>query len=61
MKSQPTILTIPEAGEMLGLSPTTIRRLISRGELKAHRVGRGIRIRSIDIDKALKPIKAYRP
>lgn len=52
-------LTIPQAGEVLALSPTTIRRMIQRGELKAHRAGRAIRIKSSEIERALKPIKAY--
>ena len=37
-------LTYAEAGEMVGLSRGTIRKLVSAGELEAARVGRAVRI-----------------
>lgn len=49
-------LTIPEAAAELKVSQDTIRREISRGNLKAVRIGRVIRIRRRDLDRALKPV-----
>lgn len=49
-KPQPS-LSISEAAEQRGLSDSTIRRLISRGELRAYRIGpRLIRIDPADLD-----------
>ncbi|MGC5628197.1 helix-turn-helix domain-containing protein [Georgenia sp. Z1344] len=54
------LLTIPRSAEILGTSRDTVRRMISRGELKAVRFGRNIRIRPHDLEKALKPVTTYR-
>lgn len=36
--------SLREVAAYLGVSTRTVRRLITRGELRAHRVGRGLRI-----------------
>ena len=41
-------LTIPEAADLIGVSPRTARRLITAGELRAYRVGRLVRVREAD-------------
>ncbi len=52
----PSYLSIDGTSQELGCSPDTVRRLIARGELKAYRVGRLIRIRREDLNRALKPV-----
>lgn len=49
-------LTIPDVARTWQTSPDTVRRAISRGELRAIRVGRLIRIRPEDLAKAGKPV-----
>ena len=41
--------TIDEIAELLNLSPRTVRRLIEAGALRAHRIGRLVRISDEDI------------
>jgi excisionase family DNA binding protein len=41
--------TIDETAELLNVSPRTVRRLIEAGALRAHRIGRLIRISDEDI------------
>jgi excisionase family DNA binding protein len=41
--------TIEETGELLNVSPRTVRRLIDSGALQAHRLGRLVRIADVDI------------
>lgn len=50
------LLTILQAGEFLQVNEYTVRRMISRGELKAVRFGRNIRIKASDLLKALRPV-----
>ncbi len=50
------LLTIPQAGDFLQVNDYTVRRMISRGELKAVKFGRNIRIKTTDLLKALKPV-----
>lgn len=50
------LLTISQAAEFLQVADLTVRRLISRGDLKAVRLGRNIRIKGSDLLKALKPV-----
>lgn len=50
------LLTINEAAHFLSVDPRTVRRMISRGQLKAKRYGRSIRIAPSDLAKAGKPI-----
>ena len=50
-------LTIPQAAELLAVSPDTIRRMIARGELRAYRYGpRVIRIDPEDLLKVREPV-----
>jgi excisionase family DNA binding protein len=48
-------LKITEAAEQLKVHPNTIRNMILRGDLKAERIGRLIRIRQANIDALLTP------
>jgi excisionase family DNA binding protein len=47
--------TIPQAAAQLQVHPNTIRNFILRGDLKAERIGRLIRIRQANIDALLTP------
>jgi excisionase family DNA binding protein len=47
--------TIAQTAEKLQVSPNTIRNLITRGDLKAERIGRIIRIRKENLDALLTP------
>lgn len=38
------VLTVAEVARALRVNPMTVYRAIERGELKAHRVGRAVRI-----------------
>jgi excisionase family DNA binding protein len=42
--------TIAEVGQVLGVSPRTVRRWIATGELVKHRFGRAVRIARIDLE-----------
>src|SRR5699024_5220415 len=50
------LLTIPQAGDFLQVNDYTVRRMISRGELKAVKFGRNIRIKTTDLLRALNPV-----
>lgn len=50
-------LSIANAARRQDVSQETIRRMIDRGELKAHKFGKSIRIKITDLDRASKPIK----
>jgi len=54
-----TAWTIEQVAEHLQCSHWTIRRMISNGQLKAFRVGRLIRIRPEDLNRALKPVTTF--
>ena len=60
MTTRPTVdrqLTIPAAADALATSPSTIRRLIARGELRAYRYGpRLIRIDPADLQAMRRPV-----
>lgn len=53
----PRYITIDEAATHLGVSPLTIRRRISSGDLPAFKMGRrAIRVRIEDVEALLEPI-----
>lgn len=56
MQNSEQLLTIEQTATRLNCSPWTIRRLIARGELRASRIGRLIRIRPVDVERAMKPV-----
>ena len=43
-RSRTQLLAIPEVAARMSVSVKTVRRLIERGELRVHRIGRVIRI-----------------
>ena len=47
---QPVVLSIPQAGAYLCVSPDTVRRLIRSGTIPHARIGNSIRIRRADLD-----------
>ena len=47
---QPVVLSIPQAGASLSVSPDTVRRLIRNGAIPHARIGNSIRIRRADLD-----------
>jgi excisionase family DNA binding protein len=52
-----TYLTIPEVAEALSCSPDSVRRLIARGEMRAVRFGRLIRIATSEVTRAGRPVR----
>jgi excisionase family DNA binding protein len=53
----PVLLTLKEAAYGLRVSPTTLRRLIRRGQFPGLRIGREFRIREDDLQKVLETRK----
>jgi excisionase family DNA binding protein len=53
----PHLFTLPEACEYLGLHERTLRGFISKGQVRASRIGRSFRFRKEDLLDALKPFK----
>lgn len=47
------ILTLAEAGDQLGVSSKTIRRLIAANHLRGTYIGRQVRVRPEDLDSYL--------
>ena len=45
------ILTRPEVGDRLGVSLSTVRRLIASGDLRAFNIGRQVRILESEVDR----------
>jgi excisionase family DNA binding protein len=58
MSATPESLSITEVAHNLNCSDDTVRRMISRGELRAYRVGssRLIRIKRADLERAMRPV-----
>lgn len=50
------LLTIPEAAQVMRVSPITVRRHIAQGEIEAVRVGRGVRISKESLERFIKPV-----
>ena len=48
--TRPSLLKICEVAEDLRLCPRTVQRLIQRGELRALRIGRSIRVAREDLE-----------
>ncbi len=53
---QDQLLTLEQVAERLNCSTYTVRRMISRGELKASRFGRLIRVHPDDVRRAGRPV-----
>ncbi|MFC7581575.1 helix-turn-helix domain-containing protein [Schaalia naturae] len=49
-------LSVDEAAAIFGVSSKTVRRMISRGELRAKKFGTLIRISRTDLDRAGRPV-----
>ncbi len=43
-RSRTRLLTLPEVAARMSVSIKTVRRLIERGNLRVHRIGRAIRV-----------------
>ena len=48
-RSPPPLLTVDQVADHLGASTRHVRRLIDRGELPVHRIGRLVRISEDDL------------
>lgn len=55
-RNEPSYITLSEAARHVGCSTDTIRREIARGNLKAVRLGRLIRIKPVDLERAMRPV-----
>lgn len=51
MEMPKMLLRVPEVAEMTGLAPSYIRRLTRNGDLPVVRIGRVVRVRSVDLEK----------
>src|SRR6266566_1793707 len=51
--TQATLMTVKDAATLLRVSTKTIRRLIEREELRVIRIGRSLRLRSVEITEYL--------
>ena len=49
----PPLLCVEDAAVVLKVSSKTIRRLVARGDLRAVRIGRSVRIPSSEIDRLI--------
>ncbi|MFC1491022.1 helix-turn-helix transcriptional regulator [Nitrospinota bacterium] len=47
------LLTLPEAGEILGLSPSTLRKWHAQGILRVVKLGRSVRMRISDVENLI--------
>ena len=55
---EPSWLSIKQSAELVKCHPNTIRNLITRGKLKAYRVGRNIiRINQADLEALFTPYR----
>jgi excisionase family DNA binding protein len=55
------LLTIDETAKLLKVTPTTVRRYISAGQLPALKFGRRVRIRKEAVENLLSPVTPKRP
>ena len=51
------LLTIPEIADLIQASEKWVRQQIAAGKLRAHRLGRAIRVSAEDLDLFLKSIR----
>lgn len=52
---KPTLLTVGEVADMLGVSTMTVYRLVASGEIPAVRIGRCVRIPRVEAEKTRHP------
>jgi excisionase family DNA binding protein len=43
------MFTVEEAAETFGCSVAALRKKVARGHIRVHRIGRAVRIRSVDL------------
>ena len=53
LQCEPEVLSIPQAGALLCVSSSTIRRLLARGELAWIRIGRSVRVHRSSIEQLI--------
>lgn len=49
-------ITLTQAAELLQVHPNTVRRMVSRGQLRAYYIGRHIRIDPVDLAALRQPV-----
>lgn len=54
----PTLISISEFQQMLGISRSTVYRLMEQGEVGRVRIGRAVRIPRDDVDTYLQRLRA---
>lgn len=52
-RATPRLLNVDDVADQADLSSKTIRRMIARGELRVHRIGRSLRISETDLQTFL--------
>jgi excisionase family DNA binding protein len=50
-------LGIPQVARLLGVTPTTVYRLVNTGQLRGYRIGRMIRVRHVDLEGYLRSVQ----
>lgn len=55
------LLTVKQASERLGISPSKLYRMTWSGEIYTQRIGRAVRIPEASVDQLTNPPKGYIP
>jgi excisionase family DNA binding protein len=55
MNPQARLISIPEFAALVGISPDTVRRMISRGQVRSVRVLRRVLVPKTEIDRICAP------
>ena len=55
------VYTVDQVAELLHVAPRTVRRWIESGTLKAHRIGRLVRIREEDLQELIDNMPEVKP
>ena len=55
----PHLLALPAVALRLGVSVKTVRRMLSRGDLRAYRIGRLLRVDQQDLEQAIQGMATW--
>ena len=56
-----SVLSLDEAADFLGVHPKTVRRMVDRSEIRGYHLGKLLRFKQEDLDRALVPVEALVP
>ncbi|MDV8006316.1 helix-turn-helix domain-containing protein [Rhodococcus sp. IEGM 1318] len=59
--SGPSLLDGEQAGDLLGVHASTVRKLWNSGELKCVRIGRGRQVSTIEIERFIRDRERFEP